>query len=258
MATPTPTVTTSPSPGNSGDVRIEKEAEPQPVVSGDPLTYTIRAMNDGPGNASEVIVEDVLPEDVGYVSASTTQGTCSGEETVTCDIGRLLEGQEEIVTIVVTVGLDEGTITNTATVTSADDPDPTDDESSVTSTVVPDDPDRVKRRVTIHTKHDDTGDSPTVQRLRGPRSIFHGAVISPAEPKCKRRVPVKVQKKITQGRKKGDWVTKKAGKTRKNGTYRFKMGDKEGKYRAVARRIVRRRAGVVCAKAVSRVLKHEH
>lgn len=257
----TPTPSASPSPSSSGpgetlaDVKVIKEAEPDPVVSGDPLTYTITVENEGPGPAHEVSVVDGLPAEVGFVSASSTLGTCSGEETVTCKLGTMAVGQEEVVTIVVTAGSDEGETTNTVEVTSGADPDPSDDESSVTSTVVPD---RVKRRVTIHRKHDEAGNEATLERRRGPRLILHGAVAAPDKEKCERRVPVKVQKKITHGREKGDWVTKKAGKTSKNGTYRFETGDREGKYRAVAAKVVRQRAGVVCAKATSRVLEHDH
>jgi uncharacterized repeat protein (TIGR01451 family) len=65
------------------------------------ITYTISVKNSGPSSASNVIVSDYLPVLATLVSASSSQGSCSGTAPVRCDLGTLLSGASASVTIVV-------------------------------------------------------------------------------------------------------------------------------------------------------------
>jgi len=109
---------------------ITKTDSPDPVVTGNNLTYTIQVSNAGPSDSTNVVVLDTLPSGVSFVSASATQGSgCnnSGNVSVTCNLGTINPGGSAIITIVVQVNniaLSPGactTITNTAKVTSTED-----------------------------------------------------------------------------------------------------------------------------------------
>ncbi|PYQ56358.1 MAG: hypothetical protein DMF58_20985, partial [Acidobacteria bacterium] len=99
----------------SADVSIAKSDAPDPVTTWSNLTYTLSIHNSGPDTASNVTVNDPLPSSTLFVSASTTQGSCSGTSTVSCSLGTLANGGMATVTIVVTPTV-EGQITNTASV----------------------------------------------------------------------------------------------------------------------------------------------
>jgi uncharacterized repeat protein (TIGR01451 family) len=86
------------------------------VDVGQNLTYTLVARNNGPSPATGVTVVDQLPASVTFVSASSTQGSCSDASgTVTCNIGNLAKNATATISLVgnTTVG---GTIVNTASV----------------------------------------------------------------------------------------------------------------------------------------------
>lgn len=105
-------------PGDT-DLSLTKTDSPDPVVSGNNLTYTITVQNLGTMPATNVVVTDTLPKDVDFVSA--TGGTCTDTgNTVTCQLGQVNAGTSAIVTIVVKAKK-TGTISNTATVTSPED-----------------------------------------------------------------------------------------------------------------------------------------
>ncbi|PIE90914.1 MAG: hypothetical protein CR997_03400 [Acidobacteria bacterium] len=101
------------------DVSVVKSDDIDPIAlnNGD-VTYTITVENSGPSNATGVSVTDVLPTELTYVTATTTQGTVSyngGSHEVTVDVGDLTVGQSEVITVVVTP-TQEGTFTNNVTV----------------------------------------------------------------------------------------------------------------------------------------------
>src|SRR5262245_7381174 len=106
-------------PGDT-DLSITKTDSPDPVVSGDNLTYTITVPNPGTLPATAVKVTDTLPSGADYVSA--TGGICSKSGSkVTCDLGQVNAGTDAVVTIVVKATKKEGTLTNTASVASPED-----------------------------------------------------------------------------------------------------------------------------------------
>jgi hypothetical protein len=98
------------------DLFLVKGATPT-VAVGANITYNITVTNNGPVTATGVTVTDALPAATTYVSATPSQGTCSGTTTVTCNLGTILNGANATITIVVTAN-SSGTISNTATVTA--------------------------------------------------------------------------------------------------------------------------------------------
>jgi uncharacterized repeat protein (TIGR01451 family) len=107
------------------DLEIGMAAAPDPVGSGDPLTYTLTVTNNGPLSATAVTVTDTLP--AGLIFVSSTPGTpdCSfSGGTLTCDLGTMAPTDTAQITI--DAVLDHpvwGTLSNTAAV-SASESDP--------------------------------------------------------------------------------------------------------------------------------------
>lgn len=127
------------SPLNVADVAVTKVDSNDPVMLGDDFAYTITVRNNGPAVATNVRVNDTLPEGVSY-RAGTLQvvgapaGSCdvAGNE-LSCLIASLAVGDEVVITLGVT-GDTPGNKVNTVT-TRADQQDPnrgnnTDDEET--------------------------------------------------------------------------------------------------------------------------------
>lgn len=100
----------------SADLEVVSKVGPAvPVVLGDPLTYTIALRNNGPDEATNVVMNDTLPAGTGFVSADVSQGSCVWlGGTVACSLGSLSAGQMETVTIAMTAPGITSTIWNTA------------------------------------------------------------------------------------------------------------------------------------------------
>ena len=117
------------------DVQLTMSASPSPATLNSPLTYTIVVKNNGLLTADNVAMTDAFPAGASVVSATSTQGTCTGGAIRTCNIGTLANGASATITIVVTPVL-TGTLTNTANVNSST-PDPiSSDNSATTNTTV--------------------------------------------------------------------------------------------------------------------------
>jgi uncharacterized repeat protein (TIGR01451 family) len=123
------------------DLAITKTGAPNPVLSGNQLTYTLTVTNNGAQDATGVTVTDPLPDSVHFNSAASSQGTCTRSATtkplpkggtITCSLGNLANGVSANITIVVTTTT-PGTLTNTATV-SGDQTDPNSSNNSATTT----------------------------------------------------------------------------------------------------------------------------
>ncbi|MFC1848481.1 PKD domain-containing protein, partial [Chloroflexota bacterium] len=125
-----------PTPGNnsdsaalivqSADLAVTKTVNDPAPNEGDTITYTITLTNNGPDSATNIIVTDLLPSGVTYVSDAPDQGTYNNATGV-WDVGSLANGAS--VDLIITATVDSGTaaqtITNTASVTSVDQGDPT-------------------------------------------------------------------------------------------------------------------------------------
>src|SRR6476660_7890526 len=82
----------TPAPTGTADLSITKTDSPDPVKVGAALSYRIQVANAGPARATGVVVTDDLPNGVSFVSAQSTQGTCtvsSNKKRVTCSLGSL-------------------------------------------------------------------------------------------------------------------------------------------------------------------------
>ena len=101
---PDPTNNTATEPttvGQSTDLAITKTDSPDPVVAGEALTWTIEATNNGPSDATGVVLEDVIPMGV---TVNSISAPCAGG--FPCMIGNLTTGSTVTVTVDVTVDSD--------------------------------------------------------------------------------------------------------------------------------------------------------
>jgi uncharacterized repeat protein (TIGR01451 family) len=90
--------------GARADLAISMVDSPDPVAVSANLTYAIQVTNNGPFTATTVTLVDVVPLGVTFVSATSSQGSCSyqsGLRTVRCDIGALGNHAAASATIVV-------------------------------------------------------------------------------------------------------------------------------------------------------------
>jgi uncharacterized repeat protein (TIGR01451 family) len=126
--TPTPTPTATP---NSADLRIIKSAQPNPVIAGQPLTYTIIVYNDGPAAAPNLVIHDQLSAGLVYTGISHIRGPSASTKTLILSENRLTGtvsllpvGRSITITALtrVNAGASGTTLTNTASVTAANDP----------------------------------------------------------------------------------------------------------------------------------------
>jgi uncharacterized repeat protein (TIGR01451 family) len=122
--------------GASASLGITKTAA-EPFVVGEDGTYTITVTNAGPSAAAAVTVTDILPAGATFVSATPSQGSCSGTTTVTCTLGTLANGASATITLIVRPTA-PGPLSNTATVSSTTaDPTPGNNASTEVVNVQP-------------------------------------------------------------------------------------------------------------------------
>ncbi len=144
-----------PPPPTDADLALTKNASSNLVTAGTTLTYTLNVNNNGPANATNVIINDTLPTGVSLVFAAASQGVgCNGVNPVLCNLGTIGAGGNAAVTIIVRVSsaitrvlgrpdaqlpnrpglpIITAVITNSATV-SANEPDPISGNNSDTIT----------------------------------------------------------------------------------------------------------------------------
>jgi uncharacterized repeat protein (TIGR01451 family) len=123
--------------GNA-DVGVVKTAAPGPYGTGNNLTYTIAVSNAGPTAAANVTVTDVIPAGTTFVSATPTQGSCSGTTTVTCSLGTIANLGSASIALTVTLPSAPGPVANTAVVsTTSPDGNAANNSSTSNITVVP-------------------------------------------------------------------------------------------------------------------------
>ncbi len=119
----------------SADLSITNTDSPDPVTADSPVTYTLHVTNGGASNATNVVVTDTPPANVMFGSAITSQGSCSGTTTVTCNLGGITNGGNATVTIAVTP-VAPGTISNAASVSGTQtDPNMANNSASQSTTV---------------------------------------------------------------------------------------------------------------------------
>jgi uncharacterized repeat protein (TIGR01451 family) len=101
------------------DLEIAKSDDPDPVIAGEILTYTLTATNHGPSDASGIVVTDILPPGVTFQSSSPGTPTCThAGNSVTCNLGDLANDDNTQVSIQAKVNSStQGALTNSASVT---------------------------------------------------------------------------------------------------------------------------------------------
>ena len=98
------------------DLALSKTDDPNPVVAGRLLTYTLTVANNGPSDATGVTVSDPLPDGVTFDSQEASQGSYNDLSGV-WTIGSLVDGADATLTVFVTVDSDTlGSVSNTAEV----------------------------------------------------------------------------------------------------------------------------------------------
>gem|GEM_PF-711471 len=91
---------TDPAAPSGADLAISVADTPDPVVVNNDLTYTATVTNNGPESATDVQLSTVLPAGLAFVSASASQGSCSGTATVNCLLNTLANGISATVALV--------------------------------------------------------------------------------------------------------------------------------------------------------------
>ncbi len=145
---PSPTATTTPTPtptpGPVADLSLTKTDSPDPVVSGNQLTYQLTISNAGPNTATSVVVTDPLPAGTTFVSCTASQGSCNGPTvgtngTVTASLGNIsAPGIAQVVIVVTVTGTAPSPLVNSAVVSAAStDPAPGNNFASSSTTVTP-------------------------------------------------------------------------------------------------------------------------
>jgi uncharacterized repeat protein (TIGR01451 family) len=121
---------------SGADLAITKIASAPVVAVNQTLDYTLTVVNNGPSTATGIVVTDPLPAAFTLLSASSTQGSCSGTTTVTCNVGTMANGASVTITIHGTAN-STGSLSNTATV-SANETDsvPANNSSTAVSSAV--------------------------------------------------------------------------------------------------------------------------
>ncbi|MBO0323867.1 DUF11 domain-containing protein [Muricauda sp. CAU 1633] len=97
------------------DISVTKTVDEFIPYVGDQVIFTVTVQNDGPSDATNLVVTDVLASGYGLVSAVTTNGTYNSVNG-SWTIGSLASGSSEVLTITVDV-LSSGNYSNTAELT---------------------------------------------------------------------------------------------------------------------------------------------
>ncbi len=117
------------------DISVIKTGSPNPVMSGQTLTYTIDVSNLGPSDAQNVVLTDTIPTEITGAEFSTNGGVNFNPWLGSLNIGTLLNQETRTILIRGTVAqVAPGFITNTATVTSTT-PDPNPSNNTSTSVI---------------------------------------------------------------------------------------------------------------------------
>lgn len=151
-----PVVVSSPNPdGNTGnntasvtgttsrstDLRIEKSVASGTSKIGEDVVFTVKATNDGPSNASGVVISDTLPAEFNPASITVApSGACSVTGlAVECDPVDLAAGQSHTVTVTAKLlgSVTPGTVVTNSASVAGNEPDPTpgnnSDDAAVTA-----------------------------------------------------------------------------------------------------------------------------
>jgi uncharacterized repeat protein (TIGR01451 family) len=118
---------------NVADLSITKTTGGGPFLTGGMATFNIAVINNGPAVAAGTTVTDVLPAGTTFVSATPSQGACSGTTTVVCTLGNLAANASATITLTVRLPDVPTQVSNTATVSATNaDSNPANNASTAT------------------------------------------------------------------------------------------------------------------------------
>lgn len=95
----------------AADLQISKSVNSSSITCGQSLTYTITVTNNGPGDAGNITVSDILPAGLLFISASPSQGSYTSN-TGNWTVGSLTNGGSATLTVNVTVDCSAMNIAN--------------------------------------------------------------------------------------------------------------------------------------------------
>ena len=124
--TVTATFDPEPPPADDADLAIAMADVNDPVRVGRRIIYRITVANNGPVDATNVVMIDQLPSSVTFVSATTDQGSCiysSSKHRVRCQLGTVLDGGFARIEITVQTHAVGDVVNGAGVVSSVDDPD---------------------------------------------------------------------------------------------------------------------------------------
>ena len=125
--------TNTPSPVWHSDLNIVKTVDNSSPNVGENVTFTLTVTNQGPNDATNVVVNDLLPS--GYTYVSDNGGGAYVSATGVWTVGNIVNGANVALDITATVN-PSGVYANTASVSgNENDDDPTDDSDTNTPTV---------------------------------------------------------------------------------------------------------------------------
>jgi uncharacterized repeat protein (TIGR01451 family) len=176
-----------PKPAPTIDLAVTKAGAPNPDRLPGNITWTMVVTNNGPSTGTGVQIADAVPAGNTYVSATTTQGACTGGALLHCTIGTMTVGAT-VTIVLVTKPSVTGTVTNVVTVVG-NEPETNYDNNTARASVVVEGPatpppafcvavSRVKpnllfvgrkTRLTIHIRRHGKAVKGVRVRIKGPR-----------------------------------------------------------------------------------------
>ncbi len=119
------------------DLQINMSESADPIVADSLLTYTLTVHNAGPSDAAFAVLDDTLPAEVMFSSASSGGAYDANTGHVTWDLGTVATGTNLTRTLVVEPIHPEAPMSNGATVNSAANDPTTPNTATTDTTVVP-------------------------------------------------------------------------------------------------------------------------
>lgn len=129
-------------PLTGADLAVSITDDQDPVTLTALLTYTVTVQNNGPDNATGVVLSDNLPALATYQSATPSQGSCahtggSPGGTLACTLGDITAGSSATVELIVSAPSFGASLSNSASVTGNEsDPNSSNNSDTETTTVV--------------------------------------------------------------------------------------------------------------------------
>jgi len=120
--------------GPSADLAVLKDVSNHTPNVGDSITFGVTVTNNGPAAASGVIVTDLLPAGLTFVSATLSQGVYA-PGTGLWTVGTVVSGTPQTLTLQAQV-VSPGNKTNTAAISHSDQFDPNTANNTATFTTI--------------------------------------------------------------------------------------------------------------------------